>query len=416
MRFCHGCGTTCGSVEAVKLAKLFGRGRGSEGPPEPLTPPAAPPARRPRPVGPPEGTPLELDRSDVAAAESLAAAGRYVEAVDALVVANRAERHPRIEIRLLELRFLAASRAVPGAGRGDWPPAYTDPFPGLRGVVPEIGAADLTSELMGGAVAHHGGLLVRGMFGAEQVARSVEAIERTHLRYRAELEANAEAGEELPPDHPGVPLDLDVAIDEAWYHPLRMPGVPGAGGLRKMVAAQGGTWLADSPSASAIVLDTLADIGFKAAIESHFGERPYFSLQKSTLRRSLPRHKMVAWHQDGSFLGEGVRTINVWVALSPCGGDRPSPGLEIVPRRFDEILPVVGDPTPHSVDYDLVDELTADLPTVLPTFDPGDGLVFDERYLHRTHLSPAMTEIRYALECWFFAPSHQATNYTPLLA
>ena len=134
-----------------------------------------------------------------------------------------------------------------------------------------------------------------------------------------------------------------------------------------MVAQQGGTWLADSPSASAIVLDTLDAIGVRGAIEEHFGERPYFSLQKSTLRRSLPRHKMVAWHQDGSFLGGDVRTMNVWVALSPCGGDRPSPGLELVPRRFDEILPVVGIPTPHSVDFDLVDELTRELPTTIPS-------------------------------------------------
>ena len=244
----------------------------------------------------------------------------------------------------------------------------------------------------------------------------MEAIERTHLRRRGDLEAAAAEGEELPADHPGTPVDPDVPLDEAWFHQINVRGVPHAEGLRAMVAQQGGTWLADSPSASAIVLDTLDAIGVRGAIEEHFGERPYFSLQKSTLRRSLPRHKMVAWHQDGSFLGGDVRTMNVWVALSPCGGDRPSPGLELVPRRFDEILPVVGIPTPHSVDFDLVDELTRELPTIIPAFDPGDGLIFDERFLHRTHLSPDMTEIRYALECWFFAPSHQAGDYTPLLA
>lgn len=362
------------------------------------------------------GERLRLHRADVDAAEELAAAGRLDEAVSAMAAANRAERDPRIELRLVELRFLAAASAEVGPGRADWPPVYADPFPGVQGVVPEIDASELTTEVMGGAVAHHGGLLVRGIFGPEQVARAVEAIERTHLRYRAELEAAAEDGEELPPDHPGVAVDQSTPLDEAWYHPLRMPGVPRRDALRKMVAAQGGTWLADSPSASAIVLDSLAEVGVIGAMEAHFGERPFFSMQKSTLRRSLPRHKMVAWHQDGSFLGEGVRTMNVWVALSPCGGDRPSPGLEIVPRRFDEILPVVGDPTPHSVDFDLVDELTRALPTVFPTFDPGDGLIFDERFLHRTHLTPHMTEIRYALECWFFAPSHQAPTYTPLLA
>ena len=33
----------------------------------------------------------------------------------------------------------------------------------------------------------------------------------------------------------------------------------------------------------------------------------------------------------------GVRSLNLWLALSPCGVD--APGLDIVPRRFDEILP-----------------------------------------------------------------------------
>ena len=391
----------------MKLAKLLGRDRVAGGPADP--PPATPKRS-------PEGTPLQLERDDIAAAEALAAQGRYVDAVEALAAANRAERDPAVEIRLVELRFLAASRAEAPGGRAEWPPAYADPFPDVHGQVPEARADELTTELMGGAVAHHGGLLVRGMFAPEQVARAVEAIERTHLRYRAELEAAATDGQELPPDQPGVAVDADAPLDQANYHPLRLPGVPGGDGLRKMVAEQGGTWLADSPAASAVVLDTLAEIGVRGAIEEHFGERPYFSLQKSTLRRSLPRHKMVAWHQDGSFLGPDVRTMNVWVALSPCGGDRPSPGLEIVPRRFDEILPVVGDPTPHSVDYDLVDELTRDLPTVIPSFEPGDGLIFDERFLHRTHLTPFMEDIRYALECWFFAPSHQASDYTPLLA
>lgn len=45
-----------------------------------------------------------------------------------------------------------------------------------------------------------------------------------------------------------------------------------------------------------------------------------FSLQKSTLRRSAPVHNFSAWHQDGSFLGPTTRAMNVWVALTACGG------------------------------------------------------------------------------------------------
>jgi hypothetical protein len=107
--------------------------------------------------------------------------------------------------------------------------------------------------------------------------------------------------------------------------------------------------------------------------------------------------------------------MNVWVALSPCGGDRPTPSLEVVPRRFDEILPVDGILTKHSVPLDLVAELVTETPSIVPEFEPGDGLLFDEHFLHRTYLTEGMTDIRYALECWFFAPSHAATEYVPLL-
>jgi hypothetical protein len=319
-------------------------------------------------------------------------------------------------MRLIELRYLAAARMHVGPGRDDWPPAYADPFPDVVGTLPEIPAGELTTEVLGGAVAHHGCLIVRGVFTPEQVARSVEAIERTHLRYRAELEAGLAEGEELPDDQPGHPVDLSEPLDDAWYHPLRLPGVPAAEGLRQMVARQGGTWLADSPSSAAVVLDGLRAAGVTDAITGHLGETPVFSLQKSTLRRSLPKWNLVAWHQDGSFLDEDVRTMNVWVALSPCGGDRPSPGIELLPRRVDEVLPVDGVMTPHSISYDLVDELAAEMPTIIPVMDPGDAMIFDEKLLHRTHLTEDMTEIRYALECWFFAPSHRTSYYTPLLA
>ncbi len=54
-------------------------------------------------------------------------------------------------------------------------------------------------------------------------------------------------------------------------------------------------------------------------------------------------------------------------------------------------------------------------PTVRPRFEPGDALVFDEHLVHRTSLEPGLTEDRYALECWLFAPSHTSASYTPFL-
>jgi hypothetical protein len=124
---------------------------------------------------------------------------------------------------------------------------------------------------------------------------------------------------------------------------------------------------------------------------------------------------LVAWHQDGSFLDAGVRTINVWLALSRCGGDEPTPGLEVVPKRVPDILPVDGVLSPHSIAAELVAEVAADAPLCRPEFAPGDALLFDERFLHRTHLAEHMTRARLALECWFFAPSHPSSGYVPLV-
>ncbi len=115
--------------------------------------------------------------------------------------------------------------------------------------------------------------------------------------------------------------------------PAKRPGTdrssrsPRTSGVRGMVKRRSGSWLADSPTSTARVLDDLHTAGVIAAISTHLGERVFFSLQKSTLRRSAPKNELTGWHQDGSFLGPEVRTMNVWVSLSRCGGVAPAPGL-----------------------------------------------------------------------------------------
>jgi hypothetical protein len=93
-----------------------------------------------------------------------------------------------------------------------------------------------------------------------------------------------------------------------------------------------------------------------------------------------------------------------------------APGLEVIPRRIVEILPVDDGPMPYAVSFDLVREIASETPTIRPEFAPGDAIMFDERFLHRTYLDHPMSEPRYALESWFFAPSHATSEYVPFLA
>jgi hypothetical protein len=332
----------------------------------------------------------------LAAADAMVAEGRLTDAVDVLAAQHRAAPSPDVQIRLLDLRARAAHELEPGPGREPWPPTYDDPCPGAAGTIPRIGREQLTPEVLGGGIAHHGGIIVERLFDGDQVGRCLDAIERVHqLHIATERSDDREA--------------------LAWFRPLQAYRKPKDGLLRKFVLDAGGTYLADSPAAAAFVLEDLADAGVIGAVTGHLGERPYFSLQKGTLRRTPADLDYVAWHQDGAFLSEGVRTVNVWIALSPCGGDLPTPGLEIVPRRFDDVLPPDGELIQTSVAPETVRELARDTPTVIPEFAAGDAILFDERLLHRTYRHKGMTDVRYALECWLFAPSHQSINYTPLL-
>jgi hypothetical protein len=109
--------------------------------------------------------------------------------------------------------------------------------------------------------------------------------------------------------------------------------------------------------------------------------------------------------------------LNVWLALSPCGGDRPCPGLDVVPKRFDGLVPTGTDGAyfDWAVGHDCVLRESADAPIIRPEFQAGDALLFDELFLHRTALEPTMTEERYAIESWFFAPSMYPGDIQPIV-
>lgn len=326
-------------------------------------------------------------------AEHLARNGDPVRALDVLVAENQANPAADLQHRMITLRHEAAD-AYRSAPRSPWPPEFDDPFPDVVGEVPEIAAAQLTSEIMGATIAHHGSLLVRGLFDRDQV-------ERTRSSILASTEAQEAAAEERDPLHfdPVLGLDGMTAV------------------LRKMVVERNGVWLADCPAATAQVIDDLTQVGVVRAIAEHFGERPVISLEKSTLRRVQPQYRFTGWHQDGSFLGPRTRAINIWVPLTPCGGDRPAPGLEVVPARIAELFDTDGGTGTASINGYAVHFWAKErgLRVIQPVVDPGDALIFDELMAHRTYLSETMTEERLALECWFFAPSNPAEKYVSLL-
>lgn len=288
----------------------------------------------------------------------------------------------------------AAVDHVAGGGRGDWPPPYRDPRPDMQIGLVEVTPEALDTEMLGGAVAHHGCLVVRGLIGDHDLALARNAVDTAHENQRACRDGL---------DH-----------DRLWYDPVRT-GEKKDSIQRAMGADSGSVWLADSPRATAIIMDVLGAAAVPAILEEHFGEAPMFSLQKSTMRRIEAEERLTTWHQDGAFMGRDIRTMNLWVALTDCGGSFPASGLEIIPARMEEILDTTGGIVPYAVPFETIDEVTKELPAITPEFRAGDALFFDERFLHRTHTREGLTESRSAIECWFFAPSGFADDYVPLM-
>lgn len=287
-----------------------------------------------------------------------------------------------------DARHEQAQAQMSKPGREDWPPKYVDPFPQFRGRIPEIQAKDFTADILGGATAHHGALIIRGLFSAEQVARTRKMQDKVRAQ------------------------SLQHVADEGgWYAPFVAKTM-----FRGRVEALGGNWLADSPQGLNEILAELEIAGVTGAVAAHLGEWPTISLQKTTLRSVEARDGEAGWHQDGNFLREDVRTMNVWVALCRCGGDSPASGLELMAHRFEEVFasdPGLGN---AALSAEVMDELKQKYPREIPEFSPGDAIMFDEKFMHKTALSAALTETRYALECWYFAPSHSESTYVPFMA
>jgi hypothetical protein len=317
-----------------------------------------------------------------------AAGGRALEALDELTEANRAERSAEAEARLVQLRNQAFTEL--GEPGSDFVapvarPASDDP---ADDGLPSISAAELTAPIIRGAFLEHGCLIVRGLVEPDRAAELQAGIDRVFEARDAHADG-ASLTETAP-----------------WYLPF-VPDPEYAASVsigRGFVGKGSGVWAADSPRLLFDLLDTFEQRGMRETITEYLGERPAISVNKGTLRRAAPKVGTEWWHQDGAFLGAGIRSINIWLSLNHSGVD--APGLEVVPRRLEEIV----DKGTEGADFDwsvgdAVVERVSGGKLARPIFEPGDAMLFDHLFLHRTGTTPEMTKTRYATETWFFAPS-----------
>jgi hypothetical protein len=342
----------------------------------------------------------QLEHSDaLTAADALEAQGRYLDAIDVLTEGNRELRDPAIERRLVPLRHLAFDELV-NAGVDAAPAEASAEEVPCRNGIPTVQPSELTAAKLRRAISTGGCLLVPGLVPEKRIDPLIEDIDRAIEGY------DAHAG--------GTSVEKTIP----WFEPFepmeryRNGMIPGK---REAVRAGGGAWTTDSPRGLFDLLEVFDETNLNEVVTGFLGERPVLSMNKCTLRRVPLDTLHAAWHQDGAFLGRPIRTLNVWIALTHCGDD--APGLDILPRRLDGIVQTgtEGSIFPWAVARDKVMEAAEGTPVCRPIFEPGDALLFDELFLHRTACEREMTRERYAIETWMFAPSVYPGKQVPLV-
>jgi hypothetical protein len=330
---------------------------------------------------------------EIAAARELVEAGRHFEAIDMLNEANRGSRDNATEVEIRRTRNLAGMALLedPPTDPRYPEPAAEVPAPAPESKLPEITPAELTAELLRGAMLQSGALLVRGLMDPVKAERLAADIDHSF-----EVRKQVQTG----------------TTDAHGYYDELEPEPPFIIGERSWIEEGGGVLAVDSPRLLFDMLEAFEEAGLRSVIADYLGEKPAISGQKCTLRKATP-DVAGAWHQDGAFLGD-VRALNVWLSLSRCGD--VAPGMDIVPRRLDDFVATGTEGTylDFQVSQATAEEAAGEIGIVRPIFNPGDALLFDDLMLHQTGSDPSMPNPRYAIESWFFGPSAYPANYVPI--
>jgi hypothetical protein len=344
----------------------------------------------------------DADAATLQAADALVEQGQWQRALDLLRIANREQPRAVLQQAMMDLRIRT------GRERPESPPhaalaSVLNPPRLPRGEVPEIPVSELSAQRLYDAIHGCGAAIVRGLLPPDRPAELRALIDRVVAARRQP--------------------DLAPPREEtsAWYaRSAEVRGAPAQffASPDEPVTESSSIWVADSPRVACELLDLYASLGLPELLQAYFGEPARLSVKKWVLRKIAPKPEGDAgWHQDGQFLGEDIQTVNMWLALSDCGGAAPAPGMDLVIDGRREIHPTGTDGAwfDWTVGPDLVAQVAADCGITQPRFAPGDALFFDHFNLHRTAFKAHHTAVRYAIESWFFAASTAPLKQQPIV-
>jgi hypothetical protein len=163
------------------------------------------------------------------------------------------------------------------------------------------------------------------------------------------------------------------------------------------------------------ILDIIAHSAIRRAVEAFYGEPVVMPLYHALFRYYYPEgreyQRTNPFHQD--LAGVDPRAaVTSWIPLDPCGV--VAPGLEIVEAPLDALIPVdtEGADKDFGVGPDRVLPQYGDR-LLHPEYAVGDAALFRNTTLHRTYLTPVMTEPRLSFDCRYIPRSRLAPGEVP---
>ncbi len=282
---------------------------------------------------------------------------------------------------------------LPASGR-DW---------GDPNRIPEVAFAELDSAIVKDAMVDCGYLIVRNMLDpatCEQLRDVIDALQdESAAQARSKDTFSGEQGVFNDP-----PRNIDELMEKTSF------GVP-----RSYHRATGSAMCLESPSTARYLMELYEEMGLKQIMAEYFGEPSALSALKWVMRRTLNEDiGPDGWHQDGSFMGADIHSLNLWVSLSHCGADSGAPGLDLIPGRSRDIYQSTTGKFPWMMtDEDIARDFADSMPQS-PEFQVGDAIFFDHFSIHRTQYRQDFRRRRYAIESWFFARSKCPSNQVPL--
>lgn len=314
--------------------------------------------------------------------------------IKSLSEASQAGTDAQAAARLIQLRHNTWKCGQYPEPPLQWPPTVSADVGGAT--IPTIDPADISADVLCDAISRQSCLLVRGLMPERDADAMVAGIDHALDAFERRRDG-----------------DTDPALD-AWF----LPFVPETGQdsyamVRHMANVNGTVFAADSPHNFQRFIDICNSMGVLDILTEYFGVRPVLSVPKTTLKRVRP-DTPVGWHQDIRAYGAKTRAINMWVALSSCGTD--ARGLAVVPVNPGGPVEDVPPPPPLvPISDETINQLASEgTPPQEPVFEKGDVLFFDTLLPHTTQQGSGFTRDRYAMECWFFAPTTLSEIWLPL--